>query len=324
LHNSDTQWLDSGISLQVRVITHQFTTHKSTHVHQLKYLDNQIPTCWPVQKIPTGYILDFSDSIWDEPLAAANGCIDNLLKDVDIESWLGSLGQDDSRAQVTFEPGADSVECYQVRADCGSIYFCNLLDQNLINVVRYDLETVSREILLEAQRETQRKDGSGDTGLLALFMELLCQHPCAAKDSSSRCCTGHYFLKQKPNGPSGGHTHFVACSGWTTLFRNGHCTCAIPKDVKHGYLDLELKGKCKVTAPIDSCSNDTTPCSNVIHPHTDERLKSCLYAHVVNGMSVESPIVKHKCLSKQTYFVPVDDTIRKVVIFHPGFVKLFL
>ncbi|KAK7019001.1 hypothetical protein R3P38DRAFT_2783782 [Favolaschia claudopus] len=90
----------------VHVITHQFTTHKSTRVHQLKYLNNQIPTCWPVQKIPTGYILDFSDSIWDEPLAAANGCIDNLLKDV---------------------------------------------------------------------------------------------HPCAAKDSSSWCCTGHYFLKQKPN-----------------------------------------------------------------------------------------------------------------------------
>ncbi|KAK6996602.1 hypothetical protein R3P38DRAFT_3221643 [Favolaschia claudopus] len=106
LHNLDTQWLDPSILLQVHVITHQFTTHKSTHVHQLKYLNNQIPTCWPVQKIPTGYILDFSDSIWDEPLAAANGCIDNLLKDV---------------------------------------------------------------------------------------------HPRAAKDSSSRCCTGHYFLKQKPN-----------------------------------------------------------------------------------------------------------------------------
>ncbi|KAK6977266.1 hypothetical protein R3P38DRAFT_2810447 [Favolaschia claudopus] len=90
----------------VHVITHQFTTHKSTRVHQPKYLNNQIPTCWPVQKIPTGYILDFSDSIWDEPLAAANSCIDNLLKDV---------------------------------------------------------------------------------------------HPCAAKDSSSWCCTGHYFLKQKPN-----------------------------------------------------------------------------------------------------------------------------
>ncbi|KAK7058088.1 hypothetical protein R3P38DRAFT_3547484 [Favolaschia claudopus] len=218
LHDSDTRWLDPDISSQVRVITHQFTTHKSTRVHRLEYLDNQIPTCWPVQKIPTGYILDFSDSIWDESLAAANGRIDNLLKDVDIESWLGGSGRGDSRAQVTFEPEADPVECYRVRADCGGIYFCDLLDRKLINVVRYDLETDSRETLLEAQRETRRKDGSGDTGPLALFMKLL------------------------------------------------------------------------------------------------------PYAHVVNGTSVESPIVKHKCLSKRTYFVPVDDTIRKVVIFHPGFV----
>ncbi|KAK7030569.1 hypothetical protein R3P38DRAFT_3353396 [Favolaschia claudopus] len=274
----------------VRVIAHQFTTHKSTRVHQLKYLDNQIPTCRPVQKFPTGYILDFSDSIWDEPLAAANGCIDNLLKDVDIESSLGSSSQGDSRAQVTFKPGANSVECYQVRADCGSIYFCDLLDRNLINVVRYNLETVSREILLEAQRETQRKDGSGDTGLLALI------HVRLKTVAAGAAPVKYYFLKQKPNGPSGGHTHFVACSGWTTLFRNGHCTCALPIDVEHGYLDLELKGKCKATAPIDSCSNDTTPCSNVIHPHT-------VYAHVVNEMSVESPIVKHKCLSANQLYL---------------------
>ncbi|KAK6969467.1 hypothetical protein R3P38DRAFT_3298357 [Favolaschia claudopus] len=108
LHNSDTQWLDPGI------------------LSQLRYLDNQIPTRWPVPKIPTGYIVDFSDSIWNEPLAAANGCIDNLLKDVDIESWLSSSGQGVNQLYLK-DKGKEAkyYHCWQEFPDNGvAIFAC--------------------------------------------------------------------------------------------------------------------------------------------------------------------------------------------------------
>ncbi|KAJ6522950.1 hypothetical protein DFH09DRAFT_1286743 [Mycena vulgaris] len=135
------------------------------------------------------------------------------------------------------------------------------------------------------------------------------QHACKATHSDGRPCGGKPKLMLKKEGKSRGHFYWIACDGWTPHFKESHRTHSIPDNVDEGLLIKLFDDK-----PLaDDDSADTNECSRIVHPHTGG------HPHIIKGKAVaQCPIVHRACKCKRTYYVPVDRTIRKLLIFHPN------
>ena len=168
-------------------MTHRFTNDKRSEVQCIEYLDNKIPSSFPVKagELSVGYIIRFEDEKWNTPLKAANDRIDNLIKDMvccasssasvltyptlqSNESYGGGSGRGDDPVPVMFEPGAAPVVCYRNRSRCQGCHVCDRIDMNLIKFERFDLETASRDAVAAAERNTRRVDGGDPDGALAM------------------------------------------------------------------------------------------------------------------------------------------------------------
>lgn len=66
----------------------------------------------------------------------------------------------DSKVYVTFGPGETPIQCRRSRMNCNGCYACVEVDPILLNVVRHNLDTASRDAVFAAQRETRRMEGS--------------------------------------------------------------------------------------------------------------------------------------------------------------------
>ncbi|KAJ6614279.1 hypothetical protein B0H10DRAFT_2436035 [Mycena sp. CBHHK59/15] len=310
LHKSDTVWLDPHVSSMVRVVNMNLTSDSRTHIERLEYL-SEIPTGFPVPRVPTAFIVDLSDPKFN--LLDDDGNlfgVDVLVSGQDNDSWKGSSGAADPVVDVKFGPGETAINCRRKRQDCRGCRHCNALDKSLVNVTRYELDATSRDAALEAQRETRRHEGETAeqraTGVQST--------PCKATHADGRPCQGRPKLMLKKEGKSRGHLYWVACDGWTREFRESHRTHSIPDNVDEQLLLKLFAGK----ALANDDSVDTNGCSRIVHPHIGGKLKYCRHPHIIKGKAVaQCPIVHRKCGSKRTYYIPVDPTIRKVLIFHP-------
>ncbi|KAF8175007.1 hypothetical protein K438DRAFT_2047804 [Mycena galopus ATCC 62051] len=63
-------------------------------------------------------------------------------------------------------------------------------------------------------------------------------------------------------------------------------------------------------------SNNTPPCSAIIHPHIGRKKKTCPYPHIVDGTAVQGQIKAYDCPAARTIYIPKDRSIRKVLIIH--------
>ncbi|KAJ6625163.1 hypothetical protein B0H10DRAFT_1942752 [Mycena sp. CBHHK59/15] len=170
VQESDTCWMDPDISSTFRIIHHELTSDLCSHVEQLEYL-TEIPTFWPVLRVPTAFIVDLSHPKFDEYLDEKY-TVDAMLKDKDNNSWTGNTGMGDMKVEVTFSPllGSDvlSLVIYWVflrfshprceprwlisgpETPRGLHRGCHAraeVDPTLLNVVWWELDTSSRDTL---------------------------------------------------------------------------------------------------------------------------------------------------------------------------------
>ncbi|KAJ6614357.1 hypothetical protein B0H10DRAFT_2436006 [Mycena sp. CBHHK59/15] len=292
LQKSDTVWLDPHVSSMVRIVNMSFTSDARTHVERMEYL-TEIPSVWPIPRVSTAYVVDLSDPKFNLVDNTVNLIpVDGLVKRQDNDSWHGNSGSGNNTVDVTFGP----------------------VDPALLDVTRYELDVASRDATFAAQRETRRKEGETPEQRATAFFDRVKSTPCSAKHSDGTRCGGKPMLRTKAEGKSQGHRYWVACDGWTPSFKESHRTHTIPVNV-----DEELLVKLFANKPLaNDDSVDTHPCSRIVHPHIGGKLKYCRHPHIINGQAVsQCPIRHRKCFSKHSFYIPVDPTIRKVLIFHP-------
>ncbi|KAJ6595420.1 hypothetical protein B0H10DRAFT_2090007 [Mycena sp. CBHHK59/15] len=190
LVESDTLWQDQGLKSQVRVGAFRVT--KEVTVQRVKYL-NFLPSLYPILLELTAIVVDLSHpkyNIEDDKKQLRS--MDALIKNKDNDSWKGNTGTADSKVWVTFEDGADPIQCRRSRLKCSGSYFCEQVDQTLINVERRYLDPATRDAVFEAQRQTRRDEGTTTEKRVAEMIKIMRERKCPAKG-----CSGVPILKKK-------------------------------------------------------------------------------------------------------------------------------
>ncbi|KAJ7181385.1 hypothetical protein C8R43DRAFT_969056 [Mycena crocata] len=316
LQESDTFWMDDGMSSQVRI--GEFHVTNSVTVQRVEYL-NWLPSILPIPEITTAFVVDLHDPKFN--ITDSDGqlyTVDALIKTrSDNDSWIGGTGRADSHVMVTFEPDEPPILCRRSRIDCKGSFACERVDPALLNVVRRELNPATRDAVFAAQRETRRQKGTSPEQRVTEFLQIVRGHKCTARQANGEKCNGIAVLKTKKK-KSRGHNHWLGCSGWKPEStasdpKNKHRSLAIPDNVDETLFLAALNGQPLVA----DNSKDTRACSAIVHPTTGLKRKYCPHTHIVNGKPVtNSAIVKRSCNASRTIFVPVDESIRKALIIH--------
>ncbi|KAJ7130976.1 hypothetical protein C8R46DRAFT_1235973 [Mycena filopes] len=314
LQESDTLWLDPHVSSAVRVVKTTFTSNARTYVERMEYL-TELPSGFPVPRVSTAFVVDLSDPKFN--ILDNNGnliSVDVLVAGEDNDSWRGSSGAADPTVNVKFGPD-EVILCRRKRQTCRGCHHCSSLDKKLVEVTRHELDAASRSAVIEAARENRRHEGDTAEQRATAFFDRVKSSQCKAKRADGKPCGGRPKLMLKKEGKSYNHLYWIACDGWTPSFKEDHRTHSIPVQVDEALLIKLFAGE----SLADNDSVDTKACSRIVHPHIGAKLKVCRHAHIVNGRAVpECPIKFRPCPSRRTYYIPVDTTIRKVLIFHPN------
>ncbi|KAJ7775300.1 hypothetical protein B0H16DRAFT_1449930 [Mycena metata] len=156
---SDTLWADPEISSTVQ--TGVFEITQEVTVQRIEYL-TEIASLYPVPEVSTAFVIDLQHPKYAIINKRSGNLytVDALIKNKDNDSWDGGTGTADSKVMVTFEPGTPATECRRSRLDCKGGYACECVEENLVNVVRRDLNPASRDAVLAAQRQTRREEGT--------------------------------------------------------------------------------------------------------------------------------------------------------------------
>lgn len=91
LQPSDTKWLDPDITSMVRIVKRPLTSDKRTFVERIEYL-TQIPSVWPVPRIPIAYVVELSNpdfNICDDHrnLISVDGLIKRAVSDGSVHPY---------------------------------------------------------------------------------------------------------------------------------------------------------------------------------------------------------------------------------------------
>ncbi|KAJ7225152.1 hypothetical protein C8J57DRAFT_1590385, partial [Mycena rebaudengoi] len=258
---------------------------------------------WPIGHRTTAFILNL-DSDYDpiDPETALPlHTVDYLIKNSDNESWKSyGTGKADNNPMVFFDPGKPPIECRRARMNCRGCCACTNIDPKFLPVERYDLDPASRNAVSTAEQDTRRREGTTAESRTAgsVFFPL-------------RICTP--IQTTTTQGATHGHDFWVACDGWRRDFQKDHRTFSIPD-----YADQVLLVKLFANEAISvDSSNDTPPCSRIVHSKTGLKLQYCPHSHIINGRSVpKSKIKRFSCDASRTIYVPLDTTIRRALIIH--------
>ncbi|KAF8197632.1 hypothetical protein K438DRAFT_2118253 [Mycena galopus ATCC 62051] len=308
LVESDTVWED-GAAFFVR--TGIFHPMRSVTVNRMEYC-NGPASVYPIHHTRTGLVVDMSHEKYHfchpttKELYSINSIIQN--SDNDGRKTKGGSG----KAEVVFAPGEAAVDGKAVRFKCNGATACDRLSPTLRTDVCFELDLASRDAIIAAQQDTRRREGTTGEERATMFMAIVRGAKCLAVDSKGRRCMGGPMVKAKSQGMSRGHQYFVACSGWSTKFKEGHRTHSIPDHVDEHLLIKALAGQ-----PLtDDRTKDTRPCSAIIHPHIGRKKKTCPHPHIVDGTAVQGQIEAYDCPATRTIYIPKDRSIRKVLIIH--------
>ncbi|KAJ7476393.1 hypothetical protein B0H11DRAFT_1810084 [Mycena galericulata] len=310
LVESDTFWPDEGKSF---VITGKFRPTQKVTVDRMEYRDGPA-AIYPIPRVRTAFVIDLShrDYMLRDPGTKELYTLDTIIRNADNDSWESGSGGQKSKAYVTFSPGGMRVLCRRARSTCKGCHACERIDPELHNISRFELDPAPFDAVLSAQAETRRREGNTPEENVAVFMKIIRDTKCAAIDSKGVKCNGGPIMRVKAQGPSNGHHYFIACSSWTPKCKENHCTLTIPDFVNEHLLAKALAGQ-----PLtDDPDKNTQPCSRIVHPHTGLKRKHCPHIHIVNGTQVQSRIVNHPCPATRSIYVPMDSSIRKVLIVH--------
>ncbi|KAJ7185060.1 hypothetical protein C8R46DRAFT_1343986 [Mycena filopes] len=312
---SDTLRQDKVTSF---VRTGSFAITQKIRVRRIEYIseDSDLPSVWPIPRIPTVFVLDGEDEKYriNNPETGDLLGLDRIIRDADNDAWTSVPGSGDSTAKVRFAPGEPPIECRRARSTCRGMFTCANIDPALLQSVRatrFELDPTARTEVLAAEAETRRSERTTPEQHASIkFMSIIRSSTCTAVDSNQKKCGGGPILKAKPQGSSRNHQYFVACSGWRPNFKELHRTHQIPDHVDENILARFLAGQ----SIADGDEKDTKPCSKFVSPRTGFHQRFCPHSHIKNGQSVRSRIEQHKCLAKRAIYIPVDTSIRKALI----------
>jgi hypothetical protein len=74
---------------------------------------------------------------------------------------------------VNFEPDAPAILCRRSRLNCKGCFVCERIDPLLLAVERFDLDSVSRDAALAAQKETCRNEGTTTENNAAVYVFII-------------------------------------------------------------------------------------------------------------------------------------------------------
>ncbi|KAJ6500282.1 hypothetical protein DFH09DRAFT_1289819 [Mycena vulgaris] len=329
LQDSDTLWLDDSLSSRVRVGEMRVTSNVT--VQRVEYVPG-LPSAFPIPEIATAFVVDLHDAQYN--LTDKHGklyTVDALIKNKDNGSFEGPTGTGDSKVLVTFEPGQPPILCRRSRLGCkgnkaampvttpiqrsstlfAAIYIRPLVTRTLLHNGRHAGRR--EELPNNGSRSTCKIKSWPFSETLSRFLQLVRNRACTGHAADGGKCKGIAVLRTKTQ-KSRGHSFWLGCSGWTSD-NTKHTGISIPDDVDP---DLFLAGFNGQPLAAET-SKDTPFCSAIVHPTTGLKSKKCAFTHIVNGEPhTKSAIMKRPCPVQRRIYIPLDPSIRKALIVHPG------
>ncbi|KAJ6631654.1 hypothetical protein B0H10DRAFT_1979696, partial [Mycena sp. CBHHK59/15] len=236
--------------------------------------------------------------------------VDALIKNKDNDSFEGPTGTGDSKVLVTFQPGQPPILCRRSRLGYKAMPVSTPIQ---CSSTLFDLHSATRDAVFAAQRETRRQEGRTPEQRVTEFLQLVRNRACTGHAADGGKCKGIAVLGTKTQ-KSRGHSFWLGCSGWA-WDNTKHTGISIPDNVDP---DLFLAGFNGQPLAADT-SKDTPLCSAIVHPTTGLKSKKCAFTHIVKGEPhTNSAIVKRLCPVQRRIYIPMDPSIRKVLIVHPG------
>ncbi|KAJ7579566.1 hypothetical protein C8J56DRAFT_1059171 [Mycena floridula] len=172
---SDIIWHDSpGVVSHVLRGHVQVTKENSVERVDLLKRPALFYPIFPPDRKPAAYLLDLTGSEYEffDPKTRLPRAVDWIIKAFDQESWGVSTGRADHQPEVTFVHKGLEIPCYRARLICKGTSHCRLIDPELIDVSRTDIDVTSRNVILAAQRKSSLEEGNTiekRTAVLGMF-----------------------------------------------------------------------------------------------------------------------------------------------------------
>ncbi|KAJ7306256.1 hypothetical protein DFH08DRAFT_944850 [Mycena albidolilacea] len=311
---SDTIWLEKNVSSDFYIPPQPFPVTKNLKVVRLERVHG-IPSQFPVPRVPTAYIINFSsvrDAYKDAGGEVMN--LEKILKDKDCHSWDGTPGE----RQTNRAPMVNGqlfaglghfghVQCRRARQHCQGVMFCPSIDPSLITVERYELDLHARDAVNNAQIVQRLNQGSVIQDKAICYVNAVRAMKCTGKDSAGDACGGYQVLKQAVKASTisltrvlslnqtqelpSGRKYYFACSNRSNSWKN-HSGIQIPPDVDE-----------------DSCVRGESI--------TEGALESTTFPHLKEGKIYTAAMVKRKCEAATAILVPLDEETVPMAIVIP-------
>ncbi|KAJ7869252.1 hypothetical protein B0H13DRAFT_1724442 [Mycena leptocephala] len=285
-----------------------FRITRKVKVERIEYVTGA-PSILPIFCTPTTIVIDLSDPNYAiiDPKTGKVWALDGVVRDIvsatDNDSWTNEgSGGGASKAQVLFVPGEPLIQCRCSGSTCRSAFACEKINPALRTAERFELDPASRRVILEAQAETRRRDGTTPEHNGAPILR--------AKPQVFNSFNPHIPSLNVNQGSSRGHHYFVGCSGCVPGFSKGHQSHSIPDNCGE-----QMVAKSLANQPLsDDSEKDTEPCSKLVHPNIGIRQHFCRMPSLYD----QPPELQTPCFAKRNIYVPLDTSIRKVIIVTNG------
>ncbi|KAJ7883173.1 hypothetical protein B0H14DRAFT_2702312 [Mycena olivaceomarginata] len=316
---SDTIWLDKNVSSDVYIPPEPFPVTKNQKVVRLERVHG-IPSQFPVPRVPTAYIINFS-SVRDAYKNADGEVmkLETILKDKDCHAWDGTPGE----RQANRAPKVNGqlfaalghfghVQCRRARQLCHGVMFCPFIDPVLIDVERYELDPHARDTVNNAQIVQRLNQGSIIQDKAICYVNAVNAMKCTGTDTAGGACGGYQVLKQAEL-PSG-RKYYFACSNRSNSWKN-HSGIQIPPDVDEDWCVRLFRGESIIDGTLESTSE---PCSRIIGSGSGKKGKSeCPFPHLKEGKAYTPAMLKRNCDAATAILVPLDEESIPIAIVIP-------
>ncbi|KAJ7219626.1 hypothetical protein C8J57DRAFT_1537166 [Mycena rebaudengoi] len=175
-----------GSQISSSILLGSFIITRDVTVQRLEFL-TEIPSIFAIHRNRNAFVLDLQDNKFEITDKNKNWyTVDALIKNKDNDSWTGNTGTGQSMVPVNFEPDAPAILCRRSRLNCKGCFVCERIDPLLLAVERFDLDSVSRDAALAAQKETCRNEGTTTENNAAVFMDVIFKRtPISQTDNTS-------------------------------------------------------------------------------------------------------------------------------------------
>ncbi|KAJ6597858.1 hypothetical protein B0H10DRAFT_1959723 [Mycena sp. CBHHK59/15] len=293
---SDTVWLDKDVSSDFYIPPQPFPVTKNLKVVRLERVHG-IPSQFPVPRVPTAYIVNFSsvrDSYKD-----ANG--------------LPLLRWDPRRtADKSSSDGERAAVCSPWTArNCQGVMFCRSIEESLIDVERYELDSHARDAVNNAQIMQRLRQGNLVSNLFRIFCTTLIPITGSYVNTVRAIkCTGK-------DSAGGAHERpkVLLCMQQSFQLVEDPFWNPDSSRCRRGFMCSPFSRELITEGELESTSE---PCSRIMGSGSGKKGKSeCSFPHLKEGKIYAVPMDKRKWEAARTILVPLDEETVPIAIVVP-------